>query len=777
MGRYFLSLTSPAPVPKFTKRTCCWNFIAGLCFSVQLSAQLPIWNAADQKLQMRNGAAITFDTVSKIADEDRIPQWTIDWYQLRYLASLRGGTSGGGPPPPPAEGSFAVVTNGYYITNWGTSETWNYDVSGGTNTVARLKDITGSASGTAGQMAKFGSANTVTNSGISVDSSTNLTGRGATWAGLHTFDLGALNGTTAPAVYLRNSTAATPSQKQVSPNLIFNTHSWDSNAAGDVQVTWSVYNDPQVDTNGFGFLTFRQFKIGTLSANRYPLRLFGGSSVIIGDDGTLLSDTNNGFLYVSSMTNTPTGTPTSFSGKVPIVYDGNANKLYAYNAAAWHAVGEAGGASDGLTNTPNELISDWRMNSRPTAEAWRLGYRTENRQIRTMTSGNNNSLAMLFAKNKLYLLSAASGSGIGKVTRFDDLENLTSSTTATFPDDGHHVGPTDMIYVPEADRFYVSFANSTSNILWVSEVDPDDLSHVDVITETGGDPLAYPFSLAASTTNLFVGCITSSATNAYVAKYRMSDWVLSQTISVTNANQALTMNRFDGTNLYAVGGSASGSWVSKINPNTLAVTTTNYDNPFFYYFTTVGDNLWIVGPMTNTWLQVAKGDLSIKNAFYDPSANAGSSYYNVFFDGRYLYGAGQFQPTFITRMDPQTYERYQYTFEDGFVYDDMTCIASDGARLFMGLLTSPAKVIRIAAPALDFVALGRSGGPVYITADGNATFAGNVQTGNPSGGTAQPWRFGDYKTGLTISANLTNAPVININGQKYYLMVANETPP
>lgn len=72
-----------------------WNFIAGLCFSVQLlafslSAQLPIWNAADQKLQMRNGASITFDTASKIADEDRTPQWTIDWYQLQYLASLRG---------------------------------------------------------------------------------------------------------------------------------------------------------------------------------------------------------------------------------------------------------------------------------------------------------------------------------------------------------------------------------------------------------------------------------------------------------------------------------------------------------------------------------------------------------------------------------------------------------------------------------------------------------------------------------------------------------------
>jgi hypothetical protein len=70
---------------------------------------------------------------------------------------------------------------------------------------------------------------------------------------------------------------------------------------------------------------------GTLRA-----RVDGSGNVVIGN-AALATTATDGFLYVPTMAGTPTGTPTSYSGMVPLVFDTTNNKLYVYSGP-WKSV-------------------------------------------------------------------------------------------------------------------------------------------------------------------------------------------------------------------------------------------------------------------------------------------------------------------------------------------------------------------------------------------------------------------------------------------------------
>jgi hypothetical protein len=68
------------------------------------------------------------------------------------------------------------------------------------------------------------------------------------------------------------------------------------------------------------------------------LRIDSSGNVVI-NTAAIATTATNGFLYVPSCAGTPTGTPTTFTGRVPIVVDTTNNKLYFYSSGQWRDAG------------------------------------------------------------------------------------------------------------------------------------------------------------------------------------------------------------------------------------------------------------------------------------------------------------------------------------------------------------------------------------------------------------------------------------------------------
>jgi len=91
-----------------------------------------------------------------------------------------------------------------------------------------------------------------------------------------------------------------------------------------------------VDNSTPGKLIFHQ-----ASANNTVFRdaivVETNGSVILGEQAALATNATGGFTNIPSCAGTPTGTPTSYTGKVPMVYDTTNRILYIYAGGAWRA--------------------------------------------------------------------------------------------------------------------------------------------------------------------------------------------------------------------------------------------------------------------------------------------------------------------------------------------------------------------------------------------------------------------------------------------------------
>lgn len=81
-----------------------------------------------------------------------------------------------------------------------------------------------------------------------------------------------------------------------------------------------------------------QWTIVDIYAGGVVQATFGGKNFIMGT-GAISTSATDGFLYVAGCAGAPTGTPTSYSGRVPIAVDTTNNKLYFYSGGAWRDAG------------------------------------------------------------------------------------------------------------------------------------------------------------------------------------------------------------------------------------------------------------------------------------------------------------------------------------------------------------------------------------------------------------------------------------------------------
>lgn len=218
-------------------------------------------------------------------------------------------------------GAIMATPNGsdtYYTQNayYGTGNTWVYKFSGAL--AARYQQAGGvhswhnAPSGTAGNAISFTQA-------MTLDASGNL--------GI---------GTTSPGVKIdaRSSTNDVGLQLK---------STWANTAIILDRADASSESKIVIRTLGVDGYSFGQFSGGANAlefrsgaANRFALDANGN---VIVNNGAVATTATNGFLYVAGCAGTPTGTPTTYTGRVPIVVDTTNNKLYFYSGGQWRDAG------------------------------------------------------------------------------------------------------------------------------------------------------------------------------------------------------------------------------------------------------------------------------------------------------------------------------------------------------------------------------------------------------------------------------------------------------
>jgi hypothetical protein len=88
------------------------------------------------------------------------------------------------------------------------------------------------------------------------------------------------------------------------------------------------------DGTGYSFIFSRRASSTTTNL----LEIADAGNVVMGS-AALATNATNGFFYVAGCAGTPTGTPTGYVGRVPIVVDTTNNKLYFYSGGAWSDAG------------------------------------------------------------------------------------------------------------------------------------------------------------------------------------------------------------------------------------------------------------------------------------------------------------------------------------------------------------------------------------------------------------------------------------------------------
>lgn len=84
------------------------------------------------------------------------------------------------------------------------------------------------------------------------------------------------------------------------------------------------------------YLTLETTPSGSTTRSE-KVRITGEGSVLLAKPGALATNATDGFTYIPTCAGTPTGTPTTQTGMVAMVYDTTNNKLYVYNGA-WKSI-------------------------------------------------------------------------------------------------------------------------------------------------------------------------------------------------------------------------------------------------------------------------------------------------------------------------------------------------------------------------------------------------------------------------------------------------------
>ena len=235
--------------------------------------------------------------------------------------------------------------------------------SNGTSAPSWLTLATVATSGSASSITIGTLGSAYGGTGVNNGSNTLTLGGSVTYSGAHTVTW-TTTGTTAvtlPTSGTLLSTAAVITTAQGGTGLNLG-----ASAAGQVLYTANVgvIGTTGISTFGISLIAATALpSVGTAGQIVYngassltsssAITVDSNSNVIVGT-GSLSTSATNGFLYLPTMAGTPTGTPTSYSGRTPIIIDTSNNSLYFYNSG-WQQVSGGSGAVSSVSNSDSSL--------------------------------------------------------------------------------------------------------------------------------------------------------------------------------------------------------------------------------------------------------------------------------------------------------------------------------------------------------------------------------------------------------------------------------------
>lgn len=83
-----------------------------------------------------------------------------------------------------------------------------------------------------------------------------------------------------------------------------------------------------------GLMSAAEDTVAVVTGGSERARVDNNGNVVVGT-GVLANNATNGFLYIPSCAGTPTGTPTAYSGRVPLVWDSTNDILYVRSGNSW----------------------------------------------------------------------------------------------------------------------------------------------------------------------------------------------------------------------------------------------------------------------------------------------------------------------------------------------------------------------------------------------------------------------------------------------------------
>jgi len=98
-----------------------------------------------------------------------------------------------------------------------------------------------------------------------------------------------------------------------------------------------VDNNSWIDNNAGQFRLLTANDALSVFTTRLTIDHASGSAVF--GNAAIATTATGGFVYIPSCAGTPTGVPTGFSGRIPLVVDSTNNKLYFYSGGAWRDAG------------------------------------------------------------------------------------------------------------------------------------------------------------------------------------------------------------------------------------------------------------------------------------------------------------------------------------------------------------------------------------------------------------------------------------------------------